>query len=384
MRMRRSVTLAASAVTACGLLAAPAALAAPRHAAQPSRPSVTSPTIGHLAWVTKGEKVKLAAVHRNGSTSAVKTIGPVSTVSGKRTVQVFDFMASGDGNWLAWEELVLSAGGNEVGPPLLVVRDQSSGKVIKIATEQAPVGFAGDRLITSDAVVTKRLVLTPSPHLVKLFSDQDSLATYPAGVVEAIASSKPRGPSQTWKVELRSLGGVRTVLHSYVLSPTNYRLPEQAWVSADGKHLLVERGDHTDFDGLGPSSLTDEFRLTGGHARTQLGHYGTDAAKWRVAAVTFAGKNDAVWAVWERGTKTGATTVVARHADGTWAPVLNHGIAVAANHAGFKVVQPGKYVSVGHDAPQFDPVPTRHALLRHHGSVRTLDAEGSVFAWVSG
>ena len=51
-------------------------------------------------------------------------------------------------------------------------------------------------------------------------------------MVEATSTVAPPGPNQTWKVELRSLGGVRTVLHSYVLSPTNYRLPEQAWVSA--------------------------------------------------------------------------------------------------------------------------------------------------------
>jgi hypothetical protein len=384
MHVRRFVTSAASAIAVCGLLTAPHAFAGPRHSAAPHRPAATSRTVGHLAWVTKNHTIKLAAVHLDGATSAVKTIGPVSPVTGKRTVGIFAFMASGDGKWLAWEELVLSAGGNEIGPPLLVVREQSTHTVIKIPTEQAPVGFAGDQLITSDGVVTKRLVLSPSPHLVKLFSDEDSLTTYPGGVVEAISTVAPPGPNQTWKVELRSLGGTRAVLHSYLLAPTNYRLPEQAWTSADGKHLLVERGDHTDFDGLGPSSLTDEFALTGSHQRTQLGHYGTDAAKWRVAAVSFAGKHDAVWAVWARGTKTGATTVVARHADGTWAPVLNHGIAVAGNAAGFKVVQPGKYVSVGHDAPQFDPVPTGHALLRHLGHVRTLNAEGSVFVWVNG
>jgi hypothetical protein len=182
---------------------------------------------------------------------------------------------------------------------------------------------------------------------------------------------------------LTSFGGTHTVLHGYVLAPTDYRAPDAAWTSPDGKHAVVERGNHQDFGGLGPSSLADEFHLTGTHARTQLGHYGTAKDAWRVGGVGFSGSSDSVWAMWERLTTTGATSVVARHGHSGWKPVASKGIAVAGNEHGDVIVQSGRWVPVSPDVQGYEPLPTGHAMLMHGSSSVSLDAEGSVFDWIA-
>jgi hypothetical protein len=379
MRISRVATYSAALIALGGLVTVPAAIAASQH---PARPSAASPVIGHIGYLS-GEKVKIATVHANGKTSGVATVGPVTKVKSPHHVQIFDLIASSDGAWMSWQEIVFAHNGDEIGTARLVLRQQSTGKIHRFMTEQSPVGFSSDQLITFDGNSVRRLDLTPSPHFVKEFSDIFPLAAYAHGVVETDNSSAPKGLDQTWKVELHSFAGAHAVLHSYVLGPTTYSIPDQAWVSNDGKHVVIERGDHTDFGGLGPSSLADEFRLTGSHKRNGLGHYGTAGAKWRVASVSFAGPKDQVWAEWERETAHGAVSVVAVRRDGTWAPVTNHGIAVAGNRAGYVITQPGKWVSVGTDSPVFDTVPTSQAKLRHGSTVRTLRAEGSVFVWIA-
>jgi hypothetical protein len=56
---------------------------------------------------------------------------------------------------------------------------------------------------------------------------------------------------------------------------------------------------------------------------------------------------------------------------------------VAGNAAGYVVVQPGTFVSVGTDAPEFDTVPTASAILVHAGTTANINIEGSAFVWVS-
>jgi hypothetical protein len=383
MRMRRIITCSMSAIAIGSLLTAPSAFAGVRDS---THPGVASPTIGRIAYLTKADAVKLAEVHANGGTSSVETIGPITPVAAKQTIQVLDLMASGDGTQIAWQEQVLKhiKGGMLTVKTVLVEYDVVDGLDVHLTTEQAPVGFAAaDQLVTSNGDSTKRLVRKPTPHLIAVKGSQFPLAAYSAGVIDTADLQAPPGPRQTEQLRLTTFAGAHTVLHNYVLAPTDYRFLDAAWVSGDGKHFVVERGNHQDFGGLGPSSLADEYALSGGHARSQLGHFGTLAAQWRVASVSYAGSSDAVWAVWERGTPAGATSVVAVHEGGKWVAVTDHGIAVAGNSSGYVISQPGKFVSIGSDAPAFNLVPTRHALLRHGGTSRALNAEGSAFVWVS-
>lgn len=382
MQPRRWVTGTVTALVAVGLLTLPSAAAATRH---PAGPAPGAGTVGRIAFLTRHQAVKIATVAADGHTSAITTVGPVTKLKPGQTIQIFDLVGSGAGGWLAWQEQILrrTSGQPRFVRTVLVLRNVASSKVVHLTTAQAPVGFAGDLLVTSNADVTKTLRLHPTPHLVKVPSSQFPLGTYRGGVVDTVNRRAPRGPSQTWQLQLTSLSGAHRLLHSYVLGPTNYRTPDAAWSSADGRHLVIERGNHQDFGGLGPSSLADEFRLSGPHARTRLGHFGTAKAMWRIARVSYAGASDRVWAVWERGTRTGASSVVATHERGHWVRIRNRGIAVAGNAAGWVVIQPGRYVSVGRDVPAFDAVPTSNAVLRHGGRTVSLGVEGSVFLWVA-
>jgi hypothetical protein len=379
MRIRRVASWSVAAIAIGGLLTAPSVVAASPQGVS-SSPRI--PVAGHIAYFTKGQKVDIASVLSDGTTFAVQQVGPVSKATSKKQVIVFDLVASGDGKWLAWGEQVTSHHPLKL-KTVLVLRNESNGHITHLVTPEEPVGFAGDQLVTSNADTTKRLVLTPTPHLVKVHSAQFPLAAYRKGVADTINLLKPAGPKQTWRLRLTSFGGKETTLHNYVLAPTDYRSPDGAWVSGDGKHMVVELGNHQDFGGIGPSSLADEFALTGSHARTQLGHYGTNAQQWRVGGVAYAGSSDAVWAMWERATTHGATSVVASYAHGTWTMVTKHGIAVAANAAGYVISQPGKFVVVNKNDDDMAPVPTGDASLIHGSTTLPLQAEGSAFVWVA-
>jgi hypothetical protein len=379
MKIRRVATYSIAAIALGGLLTVPSVVAA---SPQGITASPRIPSAGHIAYFTKGQKVDIAAVQADGTTFDVQRVGPVSKVTSKQKVIVFDLVASGDGKWLAWGEQATSHHPLKV-KTVLVLRQESSGHITHLVTPEEPVGFAGDQLVTSNADTTKRLVLKPTPHLVKVHSAQFAEGAYPKGAVDTTTLLKPAGPKQTWRLRLTSFGGKETILHNYVHSLTDYRSPGDAWVSGDGKHMVVELGNHQDFGGIGPTSLADEFKLTGSHARTQLGHYGTNAQQWRVGGVAFAGSSDAVWAVWERGTAHGATSVTASYADGAWTMVTKHGIAVAANSAGYVISQPGTFVVVNKNDDDMAPVPTGDASLIHGSTTLNLQAEGSAFVWIA-
>jgi hypothetical protein len=377
MGNRRVAGYTVTALLLGGLITAPSAVASSQH-------QTDSPVVGHLAYIAKDDAVRVAAIGMNGTAESFQTIGPVSPAKTGQKIQVLDLDASGDGAWVAWQELITTGSGtHEKQTTVLVLHSMADGTTLHRATGQTPVGFAGDSLITSNGDHSKVVNVQSTLHFSPVDDTQFPLGTYPGGVVDGPQSNAPAGPKSTWRVRLTTIAGQHTVLHSYVLRPTDYQIPDAAWVSGDGKHLVIERGNHQDFGGLGPSSLADEFSLTGAHHRSQLGNYGTPAAKWRIASVSYAGASDTVWAVWERGTKVGATSVIATFSHGNWQRVMTGGIAVAGNAAGYVVVQKGTYVEFGKDFPEFNVEPSAGAMLVHGSSTLPMNIEGSAFVWVS-
>jgi hypothetical protein len=376
--LRRRAPYLASIAVVAGLFAAPAV-----GASAPDRrlaPGVL--TAGHVAFVSKSDRVELVTVKVTGHTSRPTRLGPVTKPPAHRTIQIQDFIASGDGNWLAWLEVIAKPNGEPTpGKAELILRDLTGHHVFLLRTNSFPIGFAGDQAVVSGAK-TSRVVLQPSPHLVHVPGAQYATAAYPVGVVDVKSMSSPPGPDRTDQLRLTAFDGTHTVVHDYRLSPDDTRIPDLGFVSGDGNHLAVERGDHTDFGGIGPSSLVDEFSLRANNTRTTLGHYGTAKAAWRIGDISFARPSDRVWAVWERATTSGgATSVVAEHHRDGWVRIVPHGIAVAGNRDGYVVVQPGKYVFAS-DGLRVSRVPTTDALLLHDTSTRVLGIEGSQFAWV--
>jgi hypothetical protein len=255
---------------------------------------------------------------------------------------------------------------------------------VVIHTGQFPLGFVQDTLVTTDGDRTRELELSPSPHLVKVPGVNDPLTTYPEGVVDApLTFPSSSTADHTDTLRLTTLTGTHTVLHRYHLSGTDYRDVDEGFVSSDGKRLVVERGNHQDFGGLGPSSLADEFNLASGNTRTALGHYGSAAGQWRVATVSFQGPGDRIWAAWERAGRRKVYTVVAVHDATKWRRFAADAITVAGNTNGAVVIQPGKYVTLKpDDADAQRLVPTAEAVLLLAGKQYGMDVEGTAFVWV--
>jgi hypothetical protein len=376
MRASRSV------VPLLGVLAVTASLATVGMPAATARPGVpaapaASKVVGHLAYLTNSFRLELVSVRANGTTSSPQRLAPTLASTKKNQVTLGEVVASPDGRWLAWSEFRPSDS-----KPLLVLRQNSTGKETKLRTSESPVGFAGDTLLV-EFNATQRLVLTPHPHFVLAHRGRSPLTGYPGGVVNETLSNDTKDS----RLLLTTFAGHRTTLHRYTdAGPPNYRLADQAWVSADGKHLAIERGNHQDFDGLGPSSLVDEFSLHGGHARHLLGTYSPTAAgsSWRVSDLAYVGSNDRVWAAWERATAKHAVALVASYSGGKWHLQHTKAITVAGNRAGDVVIQPGDYVRG--KAPEGFPTShaTSDALLRHGSKTSRLGVKGVQFFWVSG
>jgi hypothetical protein len=175
------------------------------------------------------------------------------------------------------------------------------------------------------------------------------------------------------------------VLHRYTdIGPPDFRETSQAWTSPDGKKLVVERGDHQDFGGLGPSSVVDEFDLHGSHARTTLGHVGALHAEWRLGDVAFRGPSDQVWAVWHRLGRHGVRTLLTHVKNGHWVVNDHRDIDVAANRAGYLLVQPGKYVLQNPNDNFYARRATSDAFVVNHQAARFSSIRGTQFLWVDG
>ncbi|HEX3897822.1 MAG TPA: hypothetical protein VHW74_01510 [Mycobacteriales bacterium] len=355
----------------------------------------TVPAAGHLAFITASGALDLVAVLADGTTTDPAQIAPVTTVTAPRTVEVNDLVVSADKNWLGWQEETFKPdktyGRVEVSERV-AVRNMYSGKTITVPGAAYPLGFSGSQLIVEGAR-TARLVLKPTPHYVSLHEGNAyPVATYQGGVVDVDSTGSANSDVDTERLRLTTFAGKHTVLHTYVVG-LDYRAVTANIdaVSPDGKHLLVERGNHQDFDGLGPSSLFDEYAMTGSHTRRQLGHYGTNKADWRLVDSTFVGKQDTPWLALHGGYikiskgHYAVNGVVVKYAGGKWQLVQPRAIAVAGNSDGYAVIQPGKWQEVKNSPDgEFDAVPTAPAILQGPGGTHTLSkVEGSQILWVT-
>jgi hypothetical protein len=336
-------------------------------------------SIGHLAYQTNSGAIDTVDVHADGSTSDRMKVGPVQASTTAHPVSIVSFVASGDGRWMAWQETRTTTASHF--STTLVLRNQVSGAVHTARSAKFPVGFAGDSLLTFNDRHVFRVVLAPSLHFVRV-AGGFPITAYRHGVVD----SRVNDNDTVEQLRLTSLSGHHTVLHRYTdIGSPDFRETSQAWVSDDGDRLVVERGDHQDFGGLGPSSVADEFDLHGSHARTALGHFGALHGEWRLGDVGFRGPSDAVWAAWHALGRHGVRTVIAHVSNGHWVTFMSGAIDVAASQTGNLVVQPGRYRLQNADDNFYARHATHLARLVHHGLSSPLKGvKGTQFFWVSG
>ncbi|HWC34302.1 MAG TPA: hypothetical protein VG650_05675 [Mycobacteriales bacterium] len=350
-------------------------------------------TAGRLVYVTADGELDEVTVSSDGSTGVVLRLGPITTVTAPSTVEAQNAVVSGDGDWLAWSEVIskpdptygsLQTGGR------IAVRNLTTGSTFTLSTEDYPLGFAGHTLVVIGAH-TRRLVMQPSPHLVRIHDGGAyAVATYARGIVDVSSAVGGKNDSiETDRLRLTTFAGHHTLLHRYKVG-TDYRsaAANVDAVSSDGTKLLIERGNHQDFEGLGPSSLFDTFALTGAHARHQLGHYGSNASDWRMAGATFVGAHNTPWLALHSGYGSKASGyavrgVVVRYANGQWVKQGN-GIAVAGNQAGYVAIQGGTWEPVKNSpAGEYQTSPGGSALLEGPGGQHPLsNVSATQLLWV--
>lgn len=351
--------------------AVPAALLA-------TAPAVAHPTrsagagVRHVVYLTAGDQIDEVAVSPAGVVGKPVRIAPgPGTPTRNRPAFV---VASPDGRWLAWTQ----ARDNK--RPLLYLRDFVAGTTTTVATNKTPAGFAGDTLLVTFNR-TFKTVLRPKPQFVPVPHAGLALNGYAHGAIHVKTSR--HGTSGT--LELTSFGGATSRLHQYTdFSAPTYRDVDAAYVSSDQRRLLIERGNHQDFSGLGPCSLADEFSLTGHHHRTPLGHFGSKARVWRIATAAFRGPSDQPYVAWEAQTRSGVPAVVARWSGGRWHRVAGDTISVAADTRGDLLLQPGTYTRPHSPHNRSDypaPYPTAAATLRLGGRTHTLNGVRGLQFW---
>ena len=357
------------------MVAALAASAVPLSLA-PTTAEASPVPAGHLAFITADGVLKIVAVKSNGNTTDPVRLAPVTKVATPKTVEVRGLVVSADKNWLAWSEGIFKPSkkyGELQTGARIVVRNMYSGKTITMHSNQSPLGFAGSTLVTVGAY-NKRLVKKPTPHLVRIPGDAYAVATYAHGIVDVKSTvSENDNYVERDRLRLTTFDGHHTLLHTYNVG-MQYRSAAANIdaVSSDGHKLLVELGNHQDFEGLGGSSKFDTFALHGSHARHELGHYGTSKAKWRLAGATFVGPHNTPWlAIHSAPKKSNAGDYyvvrgyVVSYAHGEWTNQENQGIAVAGNREGYVVVQSGEWQpEKNSEAGEYKPVPGGYMLLR--------------------
>ena len=221
MTLRRCAPYLASVAVVAGLLAAPAVGASPTDRRLAPQLSIA----GHVAFLSKNGRVKLVTVKVTGQTSPPTRLGPVTKPPAHRIIQIQDFVASGDGNWLAWLEVIAKPNGEPTpAKAVLVLRDLKRHHVFRLRTNSFPIGFAGDQAVVSGAR-TSRVVLQPSPHLVRVPNAPYAAAAYPAGVVDVKSTSSPPGPDSTDQLRLTAFDGTHTVVHNYRAQPGRHSHP---------------------------------------------------------------------------------------------------------------------------------------------------------------
>jgi hypothetical protein len=357
-----------------GALAAPVATASVSGSASPD---IAATRIGHVAYVTAGNQVDVAGVNFSGNTSRPTRIGPVTKPPRNRTITITGFVGSGDGHWVAWDEVVTNPDGSPTTDSVLILRELKSDRIYRVRTADLPVGFADDQLVTYGDH-TSVVVLDPSPHLEPVAGDGPPLAAYPQGTVTAEPSAAPAGPRHTVELALTTFDGSTTVLHDYVVNPGDSRVPTRAFVSSDNSQLVVELGPHNPL--TGQSAPLDEYSLGDTPVRTTLGQFGPADARWRLGDLSFAGSADQVWAVWRRPTYNGIQTALAVREPSGWKRIMSYPIAVSGDSDGYVIAQVGTEVRLPKNRIRL--VPGGDAMLLHGTITKVLGLAGIAFAWV--
>jgi pimeloyl-ACP methyl ester carboxylesterase len=345
-----------------------------------------------LSYITSSGQVELVTVHADGSLTDRRIIGPVSSAASGVTVHALS--ASSDGKWLAWLEEPKTA--SDQGAPTTTVVVRSTDAVSPPLTGNVTpvigrIGFTSDRVVAIEGAEAESSPLSSPLSFAKLATPAitlDVLNAVSGGLL--VLTSPPGGGAQSLTEEVTLVGSSGGAVTVHGFSSQSYAEPVLTSTNAvtrAGDELLLERGDHTDFCGVGPSSGALLVDLPGGAIRP-LGHPGTAAQQWRLESATFVGSSPvAVWAtcspagVVQYNEPPRVNTYISTR---TGWQLIHQGAAIAAGSpTGALLVQPSQYVPVPQAPyPAFDVAPTGDAMLINGSEQHPMALRGVEFAWV--
>jgi hypothetical protein len=373
----RAVALALAAA------AMPAAvLSQPLSAAALPSDTGAAPGLGQLAYIAASGELDLTTISGDGSMTTPQKIGPATAVPAGSTVTIYGPTASAGGAWLAWSEEVKNG---DHYSSWIVLRRTSDGQIEKLnasKNDAAPVGFVGQHLVVGTFgklwVVQAGATQSLKP-LASSRKDSTFFGTDQAGVVYERGFAVPGAPE---RIELMGLNGRSTVLHTFPGSmfKGSHAPLEQGWVDPDGRDVVFEQGDHTDFGGVGP--ISQAFAISGLHPSraVQLGHPGKPLPIQRMGSTSFAADTPySVWALTDERVPTGS--VYSDDGDG-WRLVASDSLVAAGNLAGDVITQPAKFVDAGVDAPAYNIEPTGNAELHVGGDTFPVALQSSAMVWL--
>lgn len=392
---------AAVALSGCGSGTAPAA----RESAAGARPAEV------YAVTARGELLTVPLPADGKAPGRAVRLGPQRDPQPGVAVRVHAVQVSADGRWVAWAESSVSYTGS---PPTLdqfgfsstgaqeittaFLLDRRSGKTTEIPALGEPFAFAGDGLVLHNRIDDIYTVVTPGQPNRDLRdwpeSEYRAVGAVSEGVITIGGSDTDDGSLGDYLVDLVEYGDgeVRT-LHALPHIVTGAAGYGQGWVSDDGQRIAIERGDHTDYCGIGPSSSLVLLDREGSALGPEVPGPPIPAAlppsPWdgmRLQYVRFTDPDSALalWTMCRQSTNGTAArdpySAVYRLQGGKWSLVREATIAVAAVPAGGIVLQPGAFrLGDGEGGPSVLPEPSGEALLIRDGRTVRLPVSGVDF-----
>lgn len=359
----------------------------------------------------RGELLSVPLPPSGGAPGRAERLGPRREPQPGVAVRVHSVQVSTDGRWVAWAESSVSYTGS---PPTLdlfgfsstgaaevttaFLLDRRSGKTTEIPALGAPFAFTGDGLVLQDSTNRTYAVVTPGrPNRTLLDwpeSEDRAVGAVPGGLITIGNSDTEDGSLGNYQVDLVAYGdGEVKTLHTFPHGATGAAGYNRGWVSDEGQRIAIERGDHTDYCGIGPSSslvlLDGKGSLLGPEAAGPPIPASVPHSDWqhmRLQYVRFAGSDSALalWTMCTQGPNDAAArnpySAVYRLRDGKWSLVRADMIAVAPAPSGGVLVQPGAFrLGDGEGGPSVSPEPSGDALLVQGGRTTRLPVSGVDF-----
>jgi hypothetical protein len=364
--------------------------------------------------VTARGELLTTRITTDGTPGRRAQLGPRQQPQPGVAVRTHAIQASGSGRWVAWAESSVAYIGR---PPAITAHgftssdttvtttafllDRRSGKVTEIPAAGAPLAFAGEGLVLFDPFENVYTLVTPGrPNRVLQNmpdSEDDAIGAVPEGVVAI--GWEDIGDSIQQRLDLVGYDGTVRTLRRFPRRATSMAGYIQGWMSDDGTRFWIERGDHTDYCGVGPSSWLAIVTRGGALARPEIPAppppSGVDVRAgqgMRLQNLRPAGPgSDSAYALWASctlgpsGSYEQVYSGIYRLNAGKWSLVRKDAIAAAAVPSGTAatggaVVQPGRIrLGPGEGGPAVYLEPSGNALLIRNGKTTPLPIAGVDF-----